>query len=220
MGIDAPVWLASSRVSVPARDGARVLVVPPDFEHATGAVGWSVAIFVEPGARNTPFRGDERPFVVEGEIARRAVAACRESLVDSRPEVRSLVEEVVRLSVRPSTQRLDPRVARALDQLARSPETKLPDLAGSLGLSLDRMTHLFSVQTGIPPRTHALWNRLLRVLSAAPPAGNLAAAAAAAGFSDHAHMTRTFRRFLGRAPSEFQRPPRVVAPWAEELPRT
>lgn len=219
VGIDAPVWLDAARASVRPADGARVLVVPPDFEHATGAVGWSVALFVEPGTRGTPHRGDGRPFVLEGEMARRAVAACRESLVSSRHEVRPMVDEVARMTIPSSTHPLDARVRRALDEIARSPGTALSVLANSLGLSVDRLSHLVKQQTGIPPRRHALWQRLMRLLSHAPPAGNLAATALDAGFADHAHMTRTFRRFLGRAPSDFESPPRVLGAWSAEPPR-
>lgn len=214
VGIDAPVWLDSNVLRVPPSHGARVLCVPPDFEHSTGAVGHSAALFIEPGARGTPPRGDGRPFVLEGAIAARAIDACRASWGCPRASLRVAVDEIARLSVPAACVRLDVRVARALEQLARAPETPLAALASCVGLSLDRLTHLVSTQTGIPPRRHAVWQRLLALLSKAPTTDSLAAVAHAAGFSDHAHMTRTYRRFLGRAPSEFRRPPVVLAAWA------
>jgi AraC-like DNA-binding protein len=220
VGIDAPVWLESSELRVGPRDGARVLVVPPDFEHTTGAVGWSAALFVEPGTRGTPAMGDKRPFVLHGSAARRVVDACRESQASARPETRALVDEVVRHTVPLTRERLDARVARALERLARVPGTPLTDLARGVGLSVDRLTHLVSLQTGIPPRRHAVWQRLLALLSRGPLPGNLASVAVDAGFTDHAHMTRTFRRFLGRAPSEFKAPPHVIAPWSAALRST
>jgi transcriptional regulator GlxA family with amidase domain len=54
----------------------------------------------------------------------------------------------------------------------------------------------------------------MRLLSSNQRFTSVAAAAAAAGFSDHAHMTRSYRAMLGRLPSEFTEPPDVVAPWA------
>lgn len=180
-------------------------------------MGWSAAIFVEPGTRSTPARGDKRPFVLQGAAARRVVDACRESQASVRPETRALVDEVVRHTVPLTRERLDARVARALERLARAPGTPLTDLARGVGLSVDRLTHLVSLETGIPPRRHAVWQRLLALLSGQPQLGSLAEVAVSAGFTDHAHMTRTFRRFLGRAPSEFKSPPLVIAPWATAL---
>lgn len=217
VGIDAPVWLDSSELRVTPADGARVLVVPPDFEHTTGAVGWSAALFIEPGTRGTPPRGDGRPFVIGGATARRAVECCRASQAHARAATRDLVSEITGMSVPQVNHRRDARVARALKRLACSPGVPLPALARGLGISVDRLTHLVSQETGIPPRRYALWQRLLALLSRAPLAGNLAAVAREAGFADHAHMTRTFRRFLGRAPSDFKQPPEVIAPWASPL---
>jgi methylphosphotriester-DNA--protein-cysteine methyltransferase len=107
----------------------------------------------------------------------------------------------------------DARVRSALAAIENDTHVPLAELAASLRLSVDRLTHLVSTQTGMPPRRHALWQRVLRVLDARTPPTSLAAAAIDAGFADHAHMTRTFRRFLGRVPSEFRAPPTVVAPW-------
>ena len=65
----------------------------------------------------------------------------------------------------------------------------------------------FSRADGPRRRRHA--NRAI----AATATCTLAAAALAAGFADHAHLTRTYRAYLGRTPSEFKAPPDVVAPW-------
>lgn len=213
VGLDAPVWLESRGLHVPASDGARVLVVPPNVEHATGAVGLSVAFFIEPGSRATPWREHGGSVVATGAGATRAVELCSAFVREELPPVADLVDEIACLARNGTRPRLDRRAGAFLEHLRADLGASLPAIAGALGISVDRLTHLVSGATGIPPRTHVLWQRVLRVLGepAAPP--NLAAAAAAAGFSDHAHMTRSFRRFLGRAPSEFKNPPVVLAPW-------
>ncbi len=213
VGLDAPVWLESRDLHVPASDDARVIVVPPNVEHTTGAVGWSVALFIEPGSRATPWREHGAATVTTGLDAQRAVDVCVAFARDERPAVGDLVDEIAALARNGSRPSIDRRAGAFLEHLRSDVDTALPDLAASLGISIDRMTHLVSEATGIPPRRHVLWQRVLRVLGVPTPPSSLAAAAVAAGFSDHAHMTRTFRRFLGRAPSEFQRPPVVIAPW-------
>jgi transcriptional regulator GlxA family with amidase domain len=89
----------------------------------------------------------------------------------------------------------------------------LPELARSAGLSLDRLSRLVTRGTGMRLRRLALWSRLLHLLSTNGAHGSVASAAYAAGFADHAHLTRTYRRLLGRAPSEFRAPPDVLQHW-------
>jgi AraC-like DNA-binding protein len=210
VGLDAPVWVKPRDRG--AVSEARVIVVPPNVQHATGAFGWSVALFLEPGSRATPWRETGPAYVIDGVRARRLVD---EAMISSRVDIGCFVDQVARATFARSSRPgpLDTRVGAALTAIRRDVEVDLRRLASALGLSIDRLTHLVSEQTGMPLRRHALWQRLLRVLSAGVRPAFLAAAAVEAGFSDHAHMTRSFRRFLGRAPSEFRVPPRVIAPW-------
>ena len=209
VGVDAPVWL---------REGAdeatmRVLVVPPGCRHATGATGWSAALFFSPGRRSLPWRGD-RPFVLEGAAARRVVDVCRGYGASDRGGFDAFVDEVARLVFVDLPQaRIDSRVEATLDTLANDPDVGAAQLAGELGVSVDRLSRLVVHGTGMGLRRHALWRRLLGALSDTTRHETLAAVAYAHGFSDHAHMTRTYRSFLGRVPSEFSGPPDVVAPW-------
>ncbi len=213
VGVDAPVWLTSPTKCVPAGHEAHVLLIPPNFEHQTGGVGWSVALFVEPGSRGTPFRNVGGPSVIEGNAARAIRARCAALLAQPASDAASMFEETVSGLVNPGRHEVDVRVRRALRSIASDPSIALAELAASLGVSLDRLTHMVSQSTGAPLRRHVLWQRLLRVLSGGTPRGALARVAQDAGFADHAHMTRTFRRLLGRAPSEFRAPPVVLAPW-------
>lgn len=218
VGVDAPVWVRSRELTVPPSHGARAILVPPNVEHETGAVGWSVALFIEPGSRRTPFRESSGARALDARLTRRALGACDAFMRDDRRAVAALLDELtsqVVLEVAGPCARMDRRVGAALARVRADVDARPAHVAAELGLSVDRLTHLVGEATGMPLRRHALWQRLLRVLSAPLPPASLAAAAVAAGFADHAHMTRTFRRFLGRAPSDFRGPPRVIAPWVD-----
>jgi AraC-like DNA-binding protein len=215
VGLDAPVWLESRALRVRPEDGARVLVVPPNVAHSTGAVGWSVALFVQPGTRGTPFRESGGAMALGGAQARDIVSLCATFGREREPEIAALVDETAaRALPKAGAMRVDRRVEGALELLRHDLDVELSTVARALGVSLDRLTHLVSAATGMPLRGHVLWERLLRVLSTPIAPTSLAAAATGAGFADHAHMTRTYRRFLGRAPSEFHGPPRVLRPWS------
>jgi AraC-like DNA-binding protein len=68
-------------------------------------------------------------------------------------------------------------------------------------LSASRLRHLFVEQTGLPFKTYLLWLRLTRALEAYAEGAPLTQAAHDAGFADSAHLSRTFRRMFGVAPS-------------------
>jgi AraC-like DNA-binding protein len=218
VGLDAPVWVKPSDRS--AASEARVIVVPPNVQHTTGARGWSVALFLEPGLRATPWRETGPAYALDGVQAHRLVGLVNEAMTSSRVDIGCFVNQVARGIFAPTanSRSLDARVSAALAAIRRDVDVDLRLLASALRLSLDRLTHLVSEQTGMPLRRHALWQRVLRVLDAGARPVSLAAAAVEAGFSDHAHMSRSFRRFLGRAPSEFRVPPRVIEPWSGPTP--
>jgi AraC family transcriptional regulator len=76
-------------------------------------------------------------------------------------------------------------------------------LAGAVpltNLSAGRLRHLFVEQTGLPFKTFILWLRLMRALERFAAGRTLTEAAHDAGFSDSAHLSRTFRRMFGVAP--------------------
>jgi AraC-like DNA-binding protein len=61
--------------------------------------------------------------------------------------------------------------------------------------------HLFFEQMGISCLRYVLWLRLLDAIEAASCGASATEAAQEAGFSDAAHLTRTFRRMFGIPPS-------------------
>jgi AraC-like DNA-binding protein len=222
VGIDAPVWLRAAAVSVDAHAGARVVVTPPGAMHATGAVGWSCAIFVAPGTIDTPLRATTEALVLDGAAANAIVAVCQGFNPTTRADTHSFIAEVVaRVAPLLGEARCnDRRVPSAIRSLERNPHQSLTALAQAQHLSLDRLARLVRENTGMRLRQLVLWNRLMNLLSSDRRYASLAQAAVDNGFADHGHLTRTYRAYLGRAPSDFREAPDVVAPWSALDPRS
>lgn len=100
----------------------------------------------------------------------------------------------------------DARILRAIGMLSDrvdDPPT-LGEAAAAAGLSPGRFRHLFVAETGLPYRGYALWLRLGRAVDVFAAGGSLTDAAHEAGFADSAHLSRTFRRMFGLAPSSLR----------------
>ncbi|MDG4826101.1 AraC family transcriptional regulator [Asanoa sp. WMMD1127] len=75
--------------------------------------------------------------------------------------------------------------------------------AESLGAHPTHLVRAFTAAFGLPPHAYLVGRRVdraRRLLLAGQPAASVAAAA---GFYDQAHLTRTFRRYLGTTPAKF-----------------
>src|SRR5262249_56048786 len=75
-------------------------------------------------------------------------------------------------------------------------------VAGMGCLSPSRFMHAFTESVGVPVRPYILWLRLQRAACDLKDGASVTSAAHRAGFSDAAHLTRTFRRMLGATPSD------------------
>ncbi|KAF7783615.1 hypothetical protein PRUB_a3436 [Pseudoalteromonas rubra] len=71
------------------------------------------------------------------------------------------------------------------------------DVAQTLNLSESRFLHIFKNQVGIAWRPFLLWRRLICALQALIKGKSATDAAYMAGFSDSAHLSRTFRSTFG-----------------------
>jgi AraC-like DNA-binding protein len=99
---------------------------------------------------------------------------------------------------------LDERSLAAIDFINQniSKTIQVLDIAKHVGLSESRLRHLFSEQIGIPLTSYILWTRIKVALKEMlKPGVTLSNASHQAGFSDHAHFTRTFKRMFGVPPS-------------------
>ena len=98
------------------------------------------------------------------------------------------------------------RVLRALpNRLADADTVSLDAVAASVGLSPSRFMHLFTMSVGVPLRPYVLWLRLQCGAGELARGRTVTDAAHAAGFSDAAHFTRTFRRMIGATPRQVLR---------------
>lgn len=100
-------------------------------------------------------------------------------------------------------ERIDSRLQRVLDWLENNPGTavRLTSLARVAQASESWLVHAFTTDIGIPVRRYVLWRRLRWAIEAALDGASLTEAAHYAGFSDAAHLSRTFRNNFGVTPS-------------------
>jgi AraC-like DNA-binding protein len=102
--------------------------------------------------------------------------------------------------------RIHPRVQRVMKYLRERigvvDDFSLKTLAGMSGLSQTRFMHVFTESVGVPLRPYILWLRLQRACCDLMDGHTITQSAHNAGFSDAAHLTRTFRRMLGVSPAE------------------
>ena len=99
----------------------------------------------------------------------------------------------------------DHRVQRVLAELTNEFSTqyeltlawKARDVAQRLGMSESRFLHLFTKELGLAWRPYLLWQRILCAVKWLQKGHSATEAAHWSGFSDSAHLSRTFRRHFG-----------------------
>ena len=98
---------------------------------------------------------------------------------------------------------IDARVLYVTERLVSElpPDHTASELAESVGLSADRLRHLFREQVGIPLRNHLLGAKLRRAAQLFASGQSLTEVAHQSGFSDSSHLSRTFKSYYGFTPS-------------------
>ncbi|UAW99053.1 helix-turn-helix transcriptional regulator [Halopseudomonas nanhaiensis] len=100
--------------------------------------------------------------------------------------------------------------ARELMQLiAENPGLSLEELAAAHRITYSWMSRLFSHSVGIPLRDYKNWLKRRKVWELLATDLSLTEIAHRAGFSDSAHLSRTYRRWFGMTPSESRRRKKV-----------
>jgi AraC-like DNA-binding protein len=186
-------------------------IVLPDVPHSFDPAGRAVGmLFIDPECREGRWLRQSwaGPISV---IARDRYACCVPGLDEllQRPmnvqEVTALVISVVRnLCVGPPpVRKIDQRVLKALEVIRASDASKIPldKVAGTVFLSPSRFAHLFTETVGLPFRRYVLWRKLSRAMQLVARGNTLSAAAHGGGFSDSAHLTRTFYQMFGISPT-------------------
>lgn len=80
----------------------------------------------------------------------------------------------------------------------------LEEIAAAAGLPPFRLFRAFSRETGMTPHEYQRQARVRRAMQMIRHGGALSDIAAATGFADQAHLTRTFRRMLGVTPGAYK----------------
>ncbi|HTN87037.1 MAG TPA: helix-turn-helix domain-containing protein [Sorangium sp.] len=205
-GLDGDVTVTEEG-SPPIR--ARVVVVPPEVDHATFCPGPAIVLHHDPElapevAVYARQRGRASP--IEGRLAARlggALHSHRASL--SRPDVLAglACESAAWFAEEAPRRDLDTRVASVVEAL-RDPDADRHLVLARTRLSAAHLQALFVRDVGVPIRTYLLWRRLLIAIASCVRLDNTNAAHFA-GFSDLAHLSRTCRRMLGYSPTLLRR---------------
>jgi len=185
------------------------LLIPAMCRHRQKAGGaWVASLYLDPRAFDRIASLGARPRVLGSSLG----AAFQHAATWDATTARAATDELVttiRGDGRPPRPRHDPRAARVIQivrqEIAGSTgpsSATSARFASTLGLSVSRFTHLFSESVGMPFRTYVLWLRLESALDSLAARSSVTQAAHAAGFADAAHLSRTFHRMFGVAPSE------------------
>ena len=146
------------------------------------------------GVRDMPRKAFEH---FDGRLAE--CFARRLSLYDAQELFDELLSEAA--AQLPPAARRDVRIEQTLQALDSDPHSSLQALARSLGLSYDRMSHLFSAEVGLPLKSYQLWRKVKLAALRFSSGESLTKIAHSAGFADSAHLSRTFNRFFDIKPS-------------------
>ena len=176
--------------AVRVRDDA--VLLSPQQQYRAATDGPHVAVYVNAWMTSRAER--RQPLLVRAAAARRMLDALA---VDDGVDLQGTIAEFAPLVGRVAS--LDSRLAFVIDALPDA--YRLDVLAAEIGVSPSRLRALALDTIGIPLTQLRLWSRLARAVGMMPY-GRTADAAAAAGFADQSHFTRTARRFLGRTPAD------------------
>jgi AraC-like DNA-binding protein len=215
VGLDGPIPVRAS----PMRDWTPLdgVLVAPNVEQQLDARGRRVATFqVDPeshdyariahhfGADRGNSRDRERSRVLSEPTIAKVRSALRGMTADARSalDVWALTIDELATTGEPRRE-LDLRIRKVLELIKSDFLTPPPagKLAAAVGLSSGRLIHLFTREMGLPIRRYILWLRLRDVLISVVGGASLTEAAHHAGFSDSAHLSRTFRGMFGFPPS-------------------
>lgn len=131
------------------------------------------------------------------------LAASRGQLTEA--EAGRLIDDIldVTLTGVPSAPPLDHRVHRMLHLLDKDLNHPFESFAAEFGLSPSRLSHLFSQALGMPFRSYLTWCRVMQAweMVALKPEMSFTEIAHVVGFSDSAHLARSFHLNFGITPT-------------------
>ncbi len=211
-----------------AGDGELFVLEPEAVHTGVPAIpeGWAYKVlYLDPGLV-TGWADDDRPapraarwVVFRDPALRAALLGAHLALAEGpaglgRDEALARAVDALRPHLRPAPRRAHTRahaehaaVRRAVAHLRERWDRPVPlaQLAGVAGLSRFELVRRFGAQVGVPPHAFQLGLRVDRARALLAAGEPPAAVAAACGFADQAHLTRTFRRLVGTTPGRYAR---------------
>jgi AraC family transcriptional regulator len=185
-------------------------LVPPHLPHAfEGSASFTAQLFIEPETVEgrlllARFGRDAITELPADDIARhaRAMQAVDVRQADAAALEAAALELLTGLAGSHRAPVIDARIERTVAALRQHDRpVSLEQAAAAVALSPGRFRHLFVEQTGQSFRSYQLWSRLQRAIELLSAGASATDAAHGAGFADAPHLTRTFRKMMGIAPT-------------------
>lgn len=214
---DAPFALRNASGEIGEYSAA---MISPNTEHELLAGETELMVFmIDPDSREFQFfladekgensngagirrldREDFRPLFERFRAAREGSLSCSQSY----QLLNDLLMSLANFELPP--RKWDERISRVLAIIKDSEDlgdVSVYTLAEAIGVSDNRLMHLFKDHMGLPLRRYLLWLRVRRVAMMIKDGVNITEAAHTAGFSDAAHLSRTFKEMFGVPPTFF-----------------
>jgi AraC-like DNA-binding protein len=186
-GLDRPLLVRA--------EGKRVegdmLLIRPDVEHSVDIHGRAKVLY---------FDGLAFPLASQvASVVPRSLAALSVDALDGSAE--AALE--LRFSLAGRGDACPAKIARIIEKIASNPMQRVSqaDLARETGLERTRALRAFKAATGMTFRRYKSWTGLQYAAKQIATGALVRTAAMDAGFSDTAHLTRTFRQFFGITPT-------------------
>ena len=188
------------------------IIIKPDFNHQLNGSGSSqILLLIDPESdegihiMKSHLKGD--PYIhIDMEPLRKIIINSLKSIKEKTIPLEVIINKIL-LTLGTETKdysKIDSRIVKTINLIKNLEDKKIliKDLAKEASLSESRIQHLFKDEIGISIKRYLLWRRLIDAISLIRKYSDLTTAAHGAGFSDSAHMSRTFRDSFGLNLSE------------------
>ncbi|TGL16601.1 helix-turn-helix transcriptional regulator [Leptospira meyeri] len=186
------------------------IIIPPNYYHKLEAEN-SEMLIIQLDPKSDEYKKiimEDHPKTID-DFTRLKIQSIAEPLFSdslSCDSARTVYNQILSLlGSKTISKKYDHRIEIAIQRIKEkmpNPVT-LGELSEISGISTDRFMHLFKENMGIPLRQYLLWQRLHIAAKLLQGGENLTTASHAAGFSDQAHLSRTFKKMFGVKPSLF-----------------
>lgn len=190
----------------------RGLLLHHDILHSVHSEGFVLFIYINPetllGKRLAHVLGNNKVLAIDNAIVEQLKTYIGDLINQEFPETEVvkyftslLVENILQTETNYTP---DIRITAVINHIKNNSHgpvnfNKLKEIAC---LSESRLLHLFKKEMGIPIRKYVLWCRLQQAIKIYLTGQTLTQSAQLAGFSDVAHLTRTFVSTFGMNPSQ------------------